>query len=155
MLTAIRNGRRFILPLASVPNTRRLTRYYCQTVEKETINRDSKVVTVIESEQNDDQYEENVKDRILEKALEFVPTNGWSVEALHAGAEAVGYPSIAHGLFPNGGADLVHYFNVKCNQNLVAQIKTVSSYTSNIPCAFTDQNLNKYYYFSCSGLRKI
>lgn len=138
MLTAIRNGSRFILPLATIANTRRLIRHYCQTVEKEKINYDQKIVAVTQPEHDEeDQYEQNVKDRILEKALEFVPTNGWTVEALRAGAEAVGYPGITHGLFPNGGADLVHYFNVKCNQNLVDQMKTVSSHSHNIVYAYT------------------
>lgn len=135
MLTAIRNGSRFILPLASVPKTQRLIRHYCQTTEKETVTKDQKVVAVTSSEHDEDQYEENVKDRILEKALEFVPTNGWTVDALCAGAETVGYPGITHGLFPNGGADLIHYFNIKCNQKLLDQMKTVSSYNSNIVCA--------------------
>lgn len=79
---------------------------------------------IIENEEN--QYEENVKNQILKKALEFVPKNGWSVDSLSAGAKAAGYPSITHGLFPNGGADLVHYFNVRCNEDLVARMKTVS-----------------------------
>lgn len=143
MLTAVRNGSRFILPLASVPNTQRLIRHYCQTVEKETINRDQNIVAVIPPEHDEDQYEQNVKDHILEKALEFVPTNGWTIEALRAGAEAVGYPGITHGLFPNGGADLVHYFNVKCNQKLVDEMKTVSSHSHNIVCAYTIFYLTK------------
>lgn len=143
MLTAVRNGSRFILPLASVPNTQRLIRHYCQTVEKETINRDQNIVAVIPPEHDEDQYEQNVKDHILEKALEFVPTNGWTIEALRAGAEAVGYPGITHGLFPNGGADLVHYFNVKCNQKLVDEMKTVSLHSRNIVCAYTIFYLTK------------
>lgn len=79
----------------------------------------------IENEER--QYEDNVKNQILERSLEFVPKSGWSVEALSAGAKAVGYPSITHGLFPNGGGDLVHYFNVRSNEKLVAQMKTVSA----------------------------
>lgn len=157
MLTAIRNGSRFILPLASVPNTQKLIRHYCQTTEKEPITKDQKIVTVNQSEQDEDQYEENVKDRILEKALQFVPTNGWTVDALCAGAEAVGYPGITHGLFPNGGADLVHYFNIKCNQDLLDQMKTVSSYRNYVVCAyiiFIGQKLNKDYVLY-SGLRMI
>ncbi|XP_012238232.1 ubiquinone biosynthesis protein COQ9, mitochondrial isoform X2 [Bombus impatiens] len=34
------------------------------------------------------------------------------------GAESVGYPGIIHGLFPNRGADLVHYFYLTCNKEL-------------------------------------
>lgn len=123
LLTALRNGRKFILPLASVPvhNTQRIIRNYCQNA-----NKDVSKTAVVPTEQDEQQYEENVKNRILERALEFVPKSGWSVESLSAGAEAAGYPSISHGLFPNGGGDLVHYFNIKCNQELVKYMQTVS-----------------------------
>lgn len=123
LLTALRNGSRFILPLASVPvnNTQRIIRNYCQKVIA-----DEPKTVVVANEQDEHQYEENVKNRILEKALQFVPKSGWSVDSLSAGAEAAGYPSISHGLFPNGGGDLVHYFNVKCNQELVKHMQSVS-----------------------------
>ncbi|CAG5025467.1 unnamed protein product [Parnassius apollo] len=81
------------------------------------------VVSTITSDQDEHRYEENVKENILAKALDFVPKTGWSIESLSQGAEAAGYPGITHGLFPNGSGDLVHYFNVKCNEILVEQIK--------------------------------
>ncbi|XP_071878457.1 ubiquinone biosynthesis protein COQ9, mitochondrial isoform X2 [Bombus fervidus] len=34
------------------------------------------------------------------------------------GAESIGYPGIIHRLFPNRGADLVHYFYLTCNKEL-------------------------------------
>ncbi|XP_073947242.1 uncharacterized protein isoform X2 [Choristoneura fumiferana] len=122
-LLAIRNGRRFIIPLASVPsrNIQRQIRSYSQ------LNTDKDIktpTTITATEHEEHQYEENVKNRILERALEFVTKSGWSVESLSAGAEAAGYPGITHGLFPNGGGDLVHYFNVKCNEELVEQMKS-------------------------------
>lgn len=80
---------------------------------------------VSNTDQEETQYEEDIKKRILAKALEFVQKSGWSVESLAQGAEAVGYPGIAHGLFPNGGGDLVHFFNVTCNERLVEEMKTV------------------------------
>ncbi|XP_063363735.1 ubiquinone biosynthesis protein COQ9, mitochondrial-like isoform X2 [Cydia amplana] len=121
-LLAIRNGRKFVLPLATVPlqNTQRQIRYYSQTAEKEI----KAPATTVTTEHEENQYEESVKNRILEKALEYVSKNGWSVESLSAGAEAAGYPGVAHGLFPNGGGDLIHYFNVKCNDSLVDQMKS-------------------------------
>lgn len=123
--TALRNGRRLILPFATVPvtNTHKIIRSYCQSIEKDT-----NIVQVLTTENEEHQYEENVKDRILEKALEFVTKNGWSVESLSAGAEAAGYPGITHGLFPNGGGDLVHFFNVKSNEQLVLLMKSVSNF---------------------------
>ncbi|CAH0729642.1 unnamed protein product, partial [Brenthis ino] len=78
----------------------------------------------INADQEETQYEEDIKKRILAKALEFVQKSGWSVESLAQGAEAAGYPGIAHGLFPNGGGDLVHFFNVTCNESLVEEMKT-------------------------------
>lgn len=124
MLTALKSGQRFIGPLTSVSvnKSHGIIRSYCQT----NIEKDLKVPTPVITEQEEHQYEENVKNRILESALEFVPKSGWSVESLSSGAKAAGYPTITHGLFPNGGADLVHYFNIKCNERLVDQMKSVS-----------------------------
>jgi ubiquinone biosynthesis protein COQ9 len=39
------------------------------------------------------------------------------------GAQTVGYPGTAHGLFPQGGAELIQYFYVTCNQELAAALK--------------------------------
>ncbi|XP_049874116.1 ubiquinone biosynthesis protein COQ9, mitochondrial-like isoform X2 [Pectinophora gossypiella] len=119
LLRSFRNGRRFMLPLVSprLTNIPRSVRNYCQTLEK-----DEKIVPMIAIENEENQYEESVKNSILDKALEYVPKSGWSVESLSAGAEAAGYPGVSHGLFPNGGGDLVHHFNVKCNELLVEQM---------------------------------
>jgi len=40
-----------------------------------------------------------------------------------AGAQTVGYPGIAHGLFPRGGAELIQYFYVTCNQEFAEALK--------------------------------
>lgn len=103
-------------------NFQKNIRKYCQVkpTNKEV------VLQTITTDQEDKQYEENIKKNILSKALEFVPKSGWSIDALAQGAEAAGYPGIAHGLFPNGGGDLVHYFNITCNERLVDEMKTVS-----------------------------
>ncbi|CAH2244496.1 jg17970 [Pararge aegeria aegeria] len=97
--------------------THKVLRSYCQGVRKE-------VVVPATFDQEDHQYEEDVKKRILSKALEFVTKSGWSVDSLAQGAEAAGYPGVSHGLFPNGGGDLVHYFNVTCNEKLVEEMKS-------------------------------
>lgn len=122
-LIALRAGRRMVLPLVSVSmnNSQQIIRHYCQT-----LNKDNTKLPTETTEQEEHQYEENVKTKILEYALQFVPKSGWSIESLSAGAKAAGYPTITHGLFPNGGGDLVHYFNVKCNEELVLHMKQVS-----------------------------
>jgi ubiquinone biosynthesis protein COQ9 len=44
------------------------------------------------------------------------------VEALAAGARDVGYPSVAHGMFPRGAIELVDYFMDDCNVQLRAKL---------------------------------
>ncbi|XP_037973434.2 ubiquinone biosynthesis protein COQ9, mitochondrial [Plutella xylostella] len=130
IIRSLRNGHRLVRPLAaaSVPDVVRPMRLYSSQGGKAPDSIPSIETRApgasSESEKEDQQYEEDVKARILEKALGFVGASGWSVEALGAGAEAAGYPGVSHGLFPNGGADLVHYFNVKCNEDLVSQMKS-------------------------------
>ena len=41
--------------------------------------------------------ESDIKEGILDAALEFVPTHGWSREAIVEAAEKYGYPGVAHG----------------------------------------------------------
>ncbi|CAK1556175.1 unnamed protein product [Leptosia nina] len=115
---ALRNGHRCIKPAVLAPISRTILRQYCKTAEKK-----DKVIPVIRTGTEENQYEDDIKNQILAKSLDFVPKSGWSVESLASGAEAAGYPGITHGLFPNGGGDLVHYFNVKCNEQLVEQMK--------------------------------
>lgn len=60
-------------------------------------------------EEEDAMYEDP-RTAILEAALKHVARDGWSQEALAAGAQDLGYPSVTQGLFKNGAIDLVHYF---------------------------------------------
>ncbi|XP_022830308.1 ubiquinone biosynthesis protein COQ9-B, mitochondrial-like isoform X2 [Spodoptera litura] len=126
-LLALKNGHRTLRPFASIAIKRSqgISSQIQINPEKDTkLTIPATYTTSSEHEQEDHQYEENIKKNILENALQFVPKNGWSVESLSAGAKAAGYPTITHGLFPNGGADLVHYFNVRCNERLVDAMKT-------------------------------
>lgn len=61
----------------------------------------------------------------MEAALPFVQELGWSKDAISAGAKATGYPSITHGMFSRGGADLVHYFQKTSNLKLIEILKKV------------------------------
>ncbi|CAD1475579.1 unnamed protein product, partial [Heterotrigona itama] len=71
-----------------------------------------------DGKENDEEYEKNIKMKILAASLKYVHDLGWSQQAISAGAESIGYPGIIHGLFPNRGADLVHYFYLTCNKEL-------------------------------------
>ncbi|PSN31729.1 Ubiquinone biosynthesis protein COQ9, partial [Blattella germanica] len=75
-----------------------------------------------ESDSNNEQ-EVNIKSKILAASLPFVNEYGWTKNAISKGAQTVGFPGTAHGLFPRGGAELVQYFYVTCNQELVAMMK--------------------------------
>ena len=60
---------------------------------------------------------------ILQKALEHVPTHGWTVQSLSHAATDLGFSSIAHGMFPNGGMDLVTFFMSQSTSNVSLQYK--------------------------------
>ncbi|XP_013107312.2 ubiquinone biosynthesis protein COQ9, mitochondrial [Stomoxys calcitrans] len=66
---------------------------------------------------------EAVRVKILEASLQHVPTLGWTRKAIVQGAEDAGYPSVVHGMFPDGGFDLVAYFNGKCNDEVLATMQ--------------------------------
>ncbi|XP_069940025.1 ubiquinone biosynthesis protein COQ9, mitochondrial isoform X3 [Cherax quadricarinatus] len=68
--------------------------------------------------------EEQLKHQILEAALPFVHSRGWSQDAIAQGAESLGYSSMAHGMFPSGGVDLVNHFYAQCNTRLHESLKT-------------------------------
>jgi len=74
-------------------------------------------------------YEENIRQKILQASLPFVHELGWSKNAISAGAGSLGYPGVVHGMFPRGGADLVHYFYASCNQQLATQLKEAANRT--------------------------
>lgn len=61
--------------------------------------------------------------KILDAALLQVPEHGWSKQAIVLGAEECGYPSVVHGMFPDGGFALVSHFNGKCNAQLVESMQ--------------------------------
>ncbi|SPP75449.1 ubiquinone biosynthesis protein COQ9, mitochondrial [Drosophila guanche] len=64
-----------------------------------------------------------IREQILDAALEHVPQHGWTRQSIVLGAEQCGYPSVVHGMFPEGGFALVSHFNGKCNAQLVQSLK--------------------------------
>lgn len=73
---------------------------------------------------------QKIRNDILEASLQFVKTHGWSPEAIAHGAESINYPGVIHGMFPNGGIELIHYFYTKCNRELIEQLQKELSRTT-------------------------
>jgi rpsU-divergently transcribed protein len=61
--------------------------------------------------------------KLLEATLPFVVSHGWTTETISLGAQKLGYPSIAHGLFPNGPADLIELFLEDCRLKLEKEME--------------------------------
>uniref|UniRef100_A0A4Y0BMQ5 Ubiquinone biosynthesis protein n=1 Tax=Anopheles funestus TaxID=62324 RepID=A0A4Y0BMQ5_ANOFN len=76
---------------------------------------------------------ERTKAMILDAALAFVQSHGWSIQAIAKGAEAVNYPSVSHGLFPRGGIELVHHFYKQCNLKLIDYLKQETADVEKVP----------------------
>ena len=60
--------------------------------------------------------------RVLESALLEVGTQGWTTEALTAGAAACGLSPMAQGLVLRGPIELVEHFHAKCDRELTAEM---------------------------------
>ncbi|XP_044584032.1 glomulin-like [Cotesia glomerata] len=74
--------------------------------------------------ESEEEYEKNIKIKILSASLPFVNEFGWSRQTISAGAEALGYPGVAHGMFPKGGIELIQYFYANCNAELNKILKS-------------------------------
>ncbi|XP_025416082.1 ubiquinone biosynthesis protein COQ9, mitochondrial isoform X2 [Sipha flava] len=74
-------------------------------------------------ESSDDSYEQDVKSKILQSSLQYVPEHGWSRDTIAAGAHELGYPDTVHGLFPDPGAELALYFYSSSNDSLSRLLK--------------------------------
>jgi ubiquinone biosynthesis protein COQ9 len=88
-------------------------------------NKDDQYSQQQQQKQSNEEDEEviKVKNKILEAALEFVSTNGWSRQSIVMGAEKSGYPSTIHGMFTNGGIELINFYYLKCNKELIEKMR--------------------------------
>ncbi|CAO1423441.1 unnamed protein product [Diamesa serratosioi] len=75
-----------------------------------------------EHEEEDEEVLE-VRKKILEASLTFVQSVGWTREAIVKGAEQASFPGTVHGMFARGGIELIDYYYLKCNQQLVEEMK--------------------------------
>lgn len=76
-----------------------------------------------QEEPEDDEAVMEVKNKILEASLAFVDSNGWTRQAIVKGAETAGYPGTVHGMFPRGGIELINYYYLKGNKQLIEEMK--------------------------------
>lgn len=98
--------------------------------EKEALQQNSTGNTNKRQEYEDDAIA--TKKLILNAALGFVHTNGWSRQAISKGAESVNFPSVANGLFPRGGIELVQFYYRQSNEKLVEHLKENISGTEKV-----------------------
>lgn len=83
----------------------------------------------------EDEHTNAIRRQILEAAMQFVPTAGWSKEAICKGAEKLGYPGVVHGMFPRGSAELIEYFYGNCTQRLVDWMEKETEGGTKVPSA--------------------
>ncbi|XP_074616624.1 ubiquinone biosynthesis protein COQ9-B, mitochondrial-like isoform X1 [Acropora palmata] len=74
----------------------------------------------------DEEEGDDVREKILNAALEHVSEFGWSSEAIEAGAQAIGLSAMAEGMFPHGAGELVLHFIEDCNVRLADHLVTES-----------------------------
>lgn len=82
-----------------------------QPIEQETSDQQ-------QSSEEDEQVKQT-RNKILEASLEFVISEGWTRQAIVKGAEKAGYPGAIQGMFSDGGIELVNYYYLKCNNELI------------------------------------
>lgn len=78
--------------------------------------------TTSESSENHQRIQK-IRFDILDAALKYVSTLGWTQEAIAQGAESLNYAGVAHGMFPNGAIELIHHFYSKCNRELIGELQ--------------------------------
>lgn len=112
-----------ILPRTLItPASRQFTASACWRTAQST-NADNKDTQQAENPAASTHHVKATPDAILKKALTFVPQHGWTTTSITKAAESMGYPSIIHGMFPNGGADLIDYFLSDCLKRLPLELE--------------------------------
>ncbi len=70
--------------------------------------------------------DEEIRGKILDAALGFVPETGWTKEAIEKGIDKLEMPKISTGIVQNGPIDLVHFHYEKSNSLLGNPISCTS-----------------------------
>lgn len=72
------------------------------------------------------------REAILRAALAHVKTEGWSKEALAAGAADVGLPAVAQGMFEGGAVELAHYVMRRGNEAMASHLASLDLATMSV-----------------------
>ncbi|CAH1758156.1 9687_t:CDS:2 [Entrophospora sp. SA101] len=67
--------------------------------------------------------ESPIPEQILRTSLSYINQYGWTINTLSQGAKSLGYSSVAHGLFPRGGVELIDFFLEDSRQKMICEIK--------------------------------
>lgn len=108
-------------------NEQKIEREYEEKSRKEE---DEKRSESVNETTEDHEKIKQIREQILDASLQFVSKHGWTREAIAQGANSINYPSVAHGMFPNGGIELIHYFYAKCNRELIDKLQQEMKNTS-------------------------
>lgn len=76
-----------------------------------------------EKETKQDDEDERIKESILSASLKFVPGYGWSKQAVEAGTESLGYPTVTSGIIDDAGISLIHHHYKSSNEALVKMME--------------------------------
>lgn len=75
----------------------------------------------------------NIKDKILQSALQDIPFDGWTDEVLARAAGAAGYnPDMVQAVFPHGVRDAIAHFSGWANDRMLQKLKQTDSSTLKI-----------------------
>ncbi|CAH1400081.1 unnamed protein product [Nezara viridula] len=96
---------------------------YCTAKDQ---NEDQDTIKASSQESDKEKRSIGIKQQILQASLPLVEVHGWTKAALSAGAEQLGYPGVAHGLFPKEGVEIVEYFYHKSNAALVSSLSQLA-----------------------------
>ena len=79
-------------------------------------SKEDKINEEKETKQDDD--DERIKHSILSESLKFVPGYGWSKQAIEAGTESLGYPTVTSGVIDDPSISLIHHHYQASNNAL-------------------------------------
>jgi ubiquinone biosynthesis protein COQ9 len=105
---------------------KKLDDFRAREEEKEAEFNKQPIVTEekVEQEQpEDDEAVTEIRIKILDSSLAFVESTGWTRATIVKGAEQAGFPGTVHGMFPRGGIELIDYYYLKSNKELIEEMK--------------------------------
>ena len=102
---------------------------------------------IVEEEEEGYMNDDDIAAEILDIALEFVPTHGWTQKTIDAAVEALELSPSTAGMFKRGPADLVLHFietsNAKLFENLAAESKRFDARKSTLTSDFIEKAIKE------------